>query len=365
MEFKQKLATSLFAALLLLTPSLSLAHQPVLEPAVQPENSGQSLYYRAVKLGDPTKASLANYGSLSEPGEVDVYAFTTEQASEVPVELLVPVRPGNKNFKPSLVVIAKNLENGASIPKNFLNLDIPEGYQMMELINDHNLGIFDEPFAQERYWRGQETKLQVVPKANYFLVISDSQKQTGDYSLGVGTVEDFTNANFLHLLQNVFMIKLALVGSTTVPWIDILGLFILLAGLIVGLGAVTVIDTLGFLGRKSSYWTESTIRAHKVTKPLIWLGIILFSAGMVITYRESWLTGVALFQVIITILLVLNGLFLSFYVSPKLLKQEHEGEISKILPKSLQTKITLSFVISFLGWWTNLFLTVWYLVMMR
>ncbi len=60
---------------------------------------------------------------------------------------------------------------------------------------------------------------------------------------------------------------------------EILGFFLVISGYIIGLGAVTVIDTLGFLGRKSSYWTETTIRTHKVTKPLIWLGIFLILIG--------------------------------------------------------------------------------------
>lgn len=51
--------------------------------------------------------------------------------------------------------------------------------------------------------------------------------------------------------------------------IDGVGLFLFLAGFVIGLGAVSVIDVLGFLGRTSRYWTEATVRAHKVTKPLI------------------------------------------------------------------------------------------------
>ncbi len=50
-----------------------------------------------------------------------------------------------------------------------------------------------------------------------------------------------------------------------------------------GLGAVTVIDLHGFLGRTSSYWTEATIRTHKITKPLIWKGMFLAILGGIIT----------------------------------------------------------------------------------
>ena len=150
-----------------------------------------------------------------------------------------------------------------------------------------------------------------------------------------------------------------------IPWFDILGLFLFMAGFIIGLGAVTVIDLHGFLGRKSSYWTEATTRTHKVTKPLIWIGLLLAIIGGLITYRKSGLSGVASFQLFIVILLVFNGLFLSFRVSPFLLKREKEGRADELLPSSLQVKITISFIISFLGWWSGLFLLVWYLLVWR
>ncbi len=154
-------------------------------------------------------------------------------------------------------------------------------------------------------------------------------------------------------------------GGGPVPWLDILGIFLFIAGFIVGLGAVTVIDIHGFLGRKSSYWTEATTRTHKVTKPLIWIGLFLACAGGLITYRDSGLTGIPLLQGVIAVALVLNGLFLSFYVSPYMLKREREGRAGELLPDSLQIKIALSFIVSFIGWWSEVFLLVWYLVMVR
>ena len=62
-------------------------------------------------------------------------------------------------------------------------------------------------------------------------------------------------------------------------WNDIMGIFLFITGFVIGLGAVTVIDLHGFLGRTSSYWTEATIRTHNVTKPLIWIGISLAILG--------------------------------------------------------------------------------------
>jgi hypothetical protein len=148
-------------------------------------------------------------------------------------------------------------------------------------------------------------------------------------------------------------------------WNDVFGIFLFIAGFIIGLGAVTVIDLHGFLGRKSSYWTEATIRTHKITKPLIWIGIFVAIVGGLITYRNVGFSGTAIIHAFLATVLILNGMFLSFWVSPLLLRREKEGKAKEILSMDLQIKITVSFVISVIGWWGSLFLFVWYIVVLR
>ncbi len=144
--------------------------------------------------------------------------------------------------------------------------------------------------------------------------------------------------------------------------LDFVGLFLLIAGFVIGLGAVTVIDIHGFLGKKSSYWTEATTRTHKVTKPLIWVGIFLAIIGGILFFRNEPFFGVPMYLALISIVLVLNGLFLSFRVSPYLLQKEKEGRASELLPESWQRKIIVGLIFSDLGWWGSLVLVVWYLV---
>jgi len=148
-------------------------------------------------------------------------------------------------------------------------------------------------------------------------------------------------------------------------WVEIVGLFLFVAGFVIGLGAVTVIDLHGFLGRKSSYWTEATIRTHKITKPLIWIGMILAILGGLITYRKIGFSGISLIHTVLAVVLILNGAFLSFWVSPSLLRREKEGRANEILPVDLQIKIAMSFIVSVIGWWSSLFLLVWYIVVLR
>jgi hypothetical protein len=148
-------------------------------------------------------------------------------------------------------------------------------------------------------------------------------------------------------------------------WKEFFGLFIHLAGFVIGLGAVTVIDLHGFLGRKSTYWTEATTRTHKVTKPLIWLGIILAISGAWIFHsHRGWTFSLAL-QAVIAILLIVNGVFLSFSVSPFLLQREREGRAAELLPAEWQKKITIAFLFSFVGWWGALLLTVYQVLTRR
>lgn len=153
-----------------------------------------------------------------------------------------------------------------------------------------------------------------------------------------------------------------MLSGLSINILDYIGLVVFLAGFIIGLGAVTVIDIHGFLGRKSSYWTEATIRTHKVTKPLIWIGIFLVIVGGVIFYREEALVGVPLAHAIIACALVLNGLFLSFSVSPYLLKKEKEGQSRELLSSSWQNKIMVSLIVSDIGWWGGLLLLVAYVI---
>lgn len=144
--------------------------------------------------------------------------------------------------------------------------------------------------------------------------------------------------------------------------LDVIGTFLFMAGFVFGLGAVTVIDIHGFLGRRSPYWTEATTRTHKVTKPLIWLGMCLAIVGGAIVYRKAGFHATQLAHFLIALALIMNGFFLSFRVSPYLLHREREGKQAELLPPEWQRWIAISFVVSFVGWWSALLLLAYYVV---
>jgi len=132
-------------------------------------------------------------------------------------------------------------------------------------------------------------------------------------------------------------------------------LFIHLVGIIIGLGAVTVIDTLGFFSRKNKNLTQVTIHAHHVTKPLIWIGTLIVLFSWIFFLLENSLEGIYLFKTILLGIMILNGSFLSFFISPRLNKLIDK---KVLLPNRLQKMISVSLVFSFLSWWMFVFLTV-------
>lgn len=139
--------------------------------------------------------------------------------------------------------------------------------------------------------------------------------------------------------------------------------FIIIAGFIIGLGAVTVIDIHGFLGQKSSYWTQATTRTHKVTKPLIWIGTFLVIIGLLLYGGYVGFSTTMVILLGIFSVLVCNGLFLTFGVSRFLLKRERQGMDTELLPRTWQTKIIVSFILSFLGWWSAVLLCLYEIIM--
>jgi len=345
------------------TCSTANAHRPFIEPAQTPGQVLECLQLeKAVPLGDPVRASVAVYGSLTSPDEIDVYRFTASSKARLPVEVLVPVRPSNRDFRPGLVVISRG-----DSPGDGSLLKLPDGLRQRVIPPPEETArrIFFEPFSLEKLYRGREALIDVEPAGVYYLVVFEKDHRTGDYALGVGEAEDFRDVPLGGTIRNVLAAKLGLVGGRRVPLLDLIGLFLFLAGFVVGLGAVTVIDLHGFLGRRSAYWTEATTRTHKVTKPLIWVGMATAAAGAAIYYRESGLSGVATFQAALAVVLVVNGLFLTLRVSPFLLAREREGRAGELLPASWQAKITVSFVVSLVGWWGSLFLLAWHIVFLR
>lgn len=135
-------------------------------------------------------------------------------------------------------------------------------------------------------------------------------------------------------------------------------IIMIVVGFILGLGSVTVIDIHGFLSYRSHYWTQATTRSHKITKPLIWAGIFLVSAGHMSLFAHDFMSeSEFLTRFVFILIMIVNGIYLSFFISPYLIKREKGHTDSQFLSPRMRAGIIVSFIVSFICWWGLLYLT--------
>jgi hypothetical protein len=65
------------------------------------------------------------------------------------------------------------------------------------------------------------------------------------------------------------------------------------------------------------------------------------------------------------LILIANALVEKFFISPFLLGWGKRGKNFKKIPKGWRRGIFISIAVSFLGWWGEAFLLVWYLLITR
>src|SRR5262249_22939755 len=124
------------ACCLLALVSIARAHRPMLEDQftnpnhVAPCDNFSQFSQRALTISDPTLGSLAIYGRLESPNEIDLYGFVPSKSESIPIEAMVPVREFNYNFRPAVAVIGRDIApSEASNSASILPLTLPEGFQ--------------------------------------------------------------------------------------------------------------------------------------------------------------------------------------------------------------------------------------------
>jgi len=263
-----------------LLATLLCAHQPVLEKGGNAQLArGTVQFEAALDVGDPGRASVAVYGNLKTPEELDLYRFRAEQSSEIPAEVLVPVRPSNERFRPWLVLIGEEFPAG---PEIALPFHLPSGWRAMIIEPPvAERSIFYEPYSFERLWHGTEVKVQLAAGRTYYAAVFDPAHYVGSYSLGLGIREDFSNVSKLHLVGNVLHAKLGPTAAAGNIPLDMVGASLFLAGVL---------------------WALASRRGRIAA----FAGLVLAVIGSLLLYRETGLSGVAFFQAVLGVTILVS-----------------------------------------------------------
>ncbi len=133
---------------------------------------------------------------------------------------------------------------------------------------------------------------------------------------------------------------------------NLLVIFFHFAGIIIGLGAVTIIDTFGLFYKDSKKKIQLIKNANQITTPLVLVGFALMILTWIFLYSGSL---VSIYKSALMLILLANGTFLYFYLNPRINKLP-KGRTQ--IPKKLVNKMRLNRAISFIAWWTLVAITI-------
>jgi hypothetical protein len=127
-------------------------------------------------------------------------------------------------------------------------------------------------------------------------------------------------------------------------------LFSHLVFLIIGFGAVVVIDTCGLLWLLNKIKLSFVGKVAKITQPLIWIGWVgLVLSGAPLLYIKDSINGITILKIFFVVLVGINGIYLHFI--KKTLDKINNNEK---IPKILEFRIGFATLISQIGWWGSI-----------
>jgi hypothetical protein len=337
--------------LLLALVTYARAHLPTLEdqfktpPQVAPCDSFSQFTHQASTITDPTLASLAIFGRLESPNEVDLYAFAPAKSESIPAEAMVPAQQFNYNFRPAVIIIGRDItpSEQSNSPPN-LPIALPDGFKARVIMPPEGArSSFIERLTLERLYRGNEQRIQLTAGQPYYIAVYDPNHFTGSYSLCLGTADNLNGVSKYSIFKTILAIKMGMFGGRKFPWLDFLGLFMLAAGLTLGAGAALITWLSGKSANLMVNHSDRASRILRLAMRYVWIGLLLAVAGGAILYRRSYLSGVATFQAMLALALIFYAAYLS----------------------SRRVEAGKGLAVFSIVWISQVFLFAWYLLLIR
>lgn len=291
-------------------------------------------FTKEIKLPDPTQQSIAVYGSLALPYEADSYYFIPQKDASISIEALTPVNTTNANFNTAWEIIGPNITPQPmtimySIPPNSNNI----GHDYYAPIGT-NATMYD-PLSFGLLRRGNQQTFPVLAGKLYYLNIFEPLHYMGDYVI---KINNGTSELALPSVQKAPQIIFNAVDNKQIPWIDIMGIFLTVVGIILGCSILLVKLVLD----------RQRIFFNNFKKYMLWIqtaAIILFGIGESTLYKTALFSRTGLLQ---TILLL--------FICAVLITIQTNKETKKQI---FTTLLLLS------CWIVEIFLFSWYLILIR
>jgi len=303
---------------LIIVLSLASAHVPKL---VMNESHPED---QPLSIPNP-EISKAYYGELN--GGADYYKIQSDKPFRLYVNLLVPDLVGSPRKAVSLEV--------TDFEKNQLLFLDGENFTWTS---------YFEEFGGDYYLRGPESKLDLLPGTYYIKVYNSENK--GKYSIAVGETESFSIPDSISTLLVLPQLKEKFFGK------PVLLLFLHIMALIVAVGAVTITDTRSFVYVKERDF-DLPDKMRNYARYIMWIGIVLALVTWIFIYLQNPLNILGIVKTLLFIFMILNELYIYNFFCMSFQSLYRLPLISNVLQLGI-----ISRVISFVGWWLIVFITV-------
>ena len=144
------------------------------------------------------KISWAIYENLGVE-ESKFYTFDAKKGDSFYTSIVIPKLEGLEKYSPSLILMNDDLYKGDGPSSK-----IESSVEKFLYEGDFPGNEFYEPFGQVTYWERQEVKTIIPEDGQYFILVLDEKNQSGKYSLAIGTIEDFSGADFFTILPKAW-----------------------------------------------------------------------------------------------------------------------------------------------------------------
>ena len=181
---------------LIVTPSAH-AHEPVFggDYPQTPAPTGKPL--SALRVDD-VAASHVFYNELKGRDAAQAYAITAAKGAVVNAQIVIPVLPSTKSFRPVLALVGAGLPQPSKADAASLPFVLPGGAGLVLSEADPATGSVNpatnryvESFMGVSYWKGQAIVNDLPQSGTYYLVVFARGGTTGKYALSLGSTEIF------------------------------------------------------------------------------------------------------------------------------------------------------------------------------
>ena len=304
-------------------------------------------YGNAQKISD-IFTNKAVYGKLQGTTPVDIYSFVPNKDGSQTISLLGSKEKGTG--QPILILV----DPTSATSTDQLSLQMPSSVYHPYVIKQADAGkTYREPALLQTFNLYSQDHIELKKNATYYLVVvnADQSNPIIHYSIkfGDGTSwqgkDLFTNlGSWLRFHTDVYAKTSPFIFNSTV-----LSLVLFLLGLIVLVGTVILQETFSFLANRSKAAGYLLIKLQPFSRVMIWVSLwFLVIGGYVYFDRQGWL-GIPFILALLFVVIVVNMLYYTFKISPRLTKLEVTTKREATIPLSIRKRTFFSSLISLLS----------------